>query len=206
MRLIDADKLANSLENNLQSFEEMISEHGKGVAHGTRIALGLVKEQPTISPENPKPQWIPVKDRLPEEKQRVLVRCKTVGTTVGWRLWGEWMTDLGDGGSEVNHWMPLPEPYTAKVEDDDNARRVKPLEFDRFKNDTLKDAQPTTPAHWEKADIPLPYQMRTVPTPSGTFVHREMYVCSACDGYNDKNTQYCPHCGAKMDKEANDDD
>ena len=117
MRLIDADKLANSLENNLQSFEEMISEHGKGVAHGTRIALGLVKEQPTISPENPKPQWIPVKDRLPEEKQRVLVRCKTVGTTVGWRLWGEWMTDLGDGGSEVNHWMPLPEPYTPEGEE-----------------------------------------------------------------------------------------
>ena len=54
-------------------------------------------------------EWISVKDRLPEEKQRVLVRCKTVGTTVGWRLWGEWMTDLGDGGSEVTHWMQLPE-------------------------------------------------------------------------------------------------
>lgn len=55
------------------------------------------------------PQWISVKERLPDEKQRVLVRCKTVGTTVGWRLWGEWMTDLGDGGSEVTHWMPLPD-------------------------------------------------------------------------------------------------
>ncbi|MCI7735182.1 MAG: DUF551 domain-containing protein [Dysosmobacter sp.] len=54
--------------------------------------------------------WISVKDRLPEDKQRVLVRCKTVGTTAGWRLWGEWMTDLGDGGSEVAYWMPLPEP------------------------------------------------------------------------------------------------
>ena len=54
--------------------------------------------------------WISVKDRLPDEKQRVLVRCKTVGTTVGWRLWGEWMTDLGAGGSKVTHWMPLPEP------------------------------------------------------------------------------------------------
>ena len=66
--------------------------------------------------EQEKRQWIPVKDRLPEEKQRVLVRCKTVGTTVGWRLWGEWMTDLGDGGSEVTHWMPLPEPYTPEGE------------------------------------------------------------------------------------------
>lgn len=145
-------------------------------------------------------EWISVKERLPEEKQRVLVRCKTVGTTVGWRLWGEWMTDLGDGGSEVTHWMQLPEPYTAKVEDDDNARQVKPLEFDRFKNDTLKDTQPTAPAHWEKADIPLPYQVRTIPMPNGTFAHREMYVCSACDGYNDRNTQYCPHCGARMDR------
>lgn len=54
--------------------------------------------------------WISVKERLPNEKQRVIVRCNTVGTTVGWRLWGEWVTDLGDGGSEVTHWMPLPEP------------------------------------------------------------------------------------------------
>ncbi len=55
-------------------------------------------------------EWISVDDRLPEEKQRVLVRCKTIGTTVGWRLWGTWMTDLGDGGSEVTHWMPMPQP------------------------------------------------------------------------------------------------
>lgn len=79
-----------------------------------RTAYHLAKYEthvaPTISPESLRPQWIPVTERLPEEKQRVLVRCKTVGTTVGWRLWGEWMTDLGDGGSEVTHWMHLPEP------------------------------------------------------------------------------------------------
>lgn len=107
--------------------------------------------------------------------------------------------DVLDGYVAVA-WLPLPEPYTAKVEDDDNARRVKPLEFDRFKNDTLKDAQPTTPAHWEKADIPLPYQVRTVPTPSRTVAHREMYVCSACGEYSEQNTRYCPHCGARMDR------
>ena len=142
-----------------------------------RLAVAALRRQE-------EPRWIPVKDRLPEEKQRVLVRCKTVGTTVGWRLWGEWMTDLGDGGSEVTNWMPLPEPYTADAEENEGVQ----------------------PAHWEKTDIPLPYQVRTVPTPSGTFAHREMYVCSACDGYNDKNTQYCPNCGAKMDKEANEND
>ena len=55
-------------------------------------------------------RWIPVAERLPDEKQRVLVRCKIVGTTAGWRLWGKWMTDMGDGGGEITHWMPLPEP------------------------------------------------------------------------------------------------
>lgn len=53
MRLIDADRLANLLDNDLQSFKEMISEHGKGLAHGTRIALKRVEEQPTITPEKP---------------------------------------------------------------------------------------------------------------------------------------------------------
>lgn len=121
MRLIDADKLVNSLENNLQSFEEMISEHGKGIAHGTRIALGLVKEQPTISPENPQPQWIPVTERMPQEHQIV----------VGWtkdnpfsRYREEVVTWNGKGWvfvyaqryvTNVKYWMPLPEPYTAKV-------------------------------------------------------------------------------------------
>lgn len=55
-------------------------------------------------------RWISVEERLPDEKQRVLVRCKIVGTTAGWRLWGKWMTDMGDGGGEITHWMPLPEP------------------------------------------------------------------------------------------------
>lgn len=39
-------------------------------------------------------QWIPCSERLPKEKQRVIVRCATVGTTVGWILWGEWMKDF----------------------------------------------------------------------------------------------------------------
>lgn len=56
-----------------------------------------------------KQRWVLVTERLPEKQQRVIVRCKTVGTTVGWIMFGEWVTDLGPGCGEVTHWMPLPE-------------------------------------------------------------------------------------------------
>lgn len=55
-------------------------------------------------------EWIPVEERLPEEKQRVIVRCERVGTSVGWILWGNWMTDIGPGAGKVTHWMPPPAP------------------------------------------------------------------------------------------------
>ena len=61
-------------------------------------------------------RWIPVEERLPEEKQRVIVRCERVGTSVGWILWGNWMTDIGPGAGKVTHWMPLPPSPPAKGE------------------------------------------------------------------------------------------
>ena len=62
-------------------------------------------ETPTLTPPN---EWVSVEERLPEEKQRVIVRCERVGTSVGWILWGNWMTDIGPGAGKVTHWMPLP--------------------------------------------------------------------------------------------------
>ena len=73
MRLIDADKLVNSLENNLQSFEKLTSKYGKGLVHGTRIAINRISEQPTIDPESLRPQWIPVAERLPKTSKQYLV-------------------------------------------------------------------------------------------------------------------------------------
>ena len=64
-----------------------------------------IQAMPTLTPPN---EWVSVDERLPEEKQRVIVRCEHVGTSVGWILWGNWMTDIGPGAGKVTHWMPLP--------------------------------------------------------------------------------------------------
>ena len=74
------------------------------------IALRLAAYEDTgLAPEEVQQMWwIPVEERLPEEKQRVIVRCERVGTSVGWILWGNWMTDIGPGAGKVTHWMPLP--------------------------------------------------------------------------------------------------
>ena len=67
----------------------------------------ILEEAPTLTPPN---EWVSVEERLPEEKQRVIVRCERVGTSVGWILWGNWMTDIGPDAGKVTHWMPLPAP------------------------------------------------------------------------------------------------
>lgn len=79
------------------------------VEHLAAAAASLIER---LTAENAalreKQRWILVTERLPEKQQRVIVRCKTVGTTVGWIMFGEWVTDLGPGCGEVTHWMPLP--------------------------------------------------------------------------------------------------
>lgn len=70
----------------------------------------LQAENDRLKEEVQQMRWIPVEERLPREKQRVIVRCERVGTSVGWIIWGDWMTDIGPDAGKVTHWMLLPEP------------------------------------------------------------------------------------------------
>ena len=112
-RLIDADALMETINSHCYPIRHDMTSIEPGM---TRIGiLQAIQEQPTIEPG---PQWIPVSERLPEEKGRYLV-CYTLGGTVrdirtamfypgGWL---EWDVDGIAGIALVRAWMPLPEPY-----------------------------------------------------------------------------------------------
>ena len=58
------------------------------------------------------------------------------------------------------------------------------------------DVAPVVHGHWE---------MKPVDTTPGTY-HLKKAFCSNCGKPNKQyRPPYCPHCGAKMDEEANDD-
>lgn len=67
------------------------------------------------------PQWVSVKDRLPDDGDTVLVIGRKVGEMrfdiprISEYSGGEWWADSGDylicySGVEITHWMPMPEP------------------------------------------------------------------------------------------------
>ena len=97
--------------NELYRIEKLLDTD---IVRQDKVALNLLEQVlydiqhvPTLTPPN---EWVSVEESLPEEKQRVIVRCERVGTSVGWILWGNWMTDIGPGAGKVTHWMPLPAP------------------------------------------------------------------------------------------------
>lgn len=58
-------------------------------------------------------EWIPVKDRLPENvKEGLLIALRWGEVDIGWcedDRWGSQFVDEYEDG-EVTHWMPLPKP------------------------------------------------------------------------------------------------
>ena len=67
---------------------------------------------PTVEPERPQGEWIPVEERLPEMGESVLVCIKTQGGIsqyVSERFHDNQWSALG--GRTPIAWRPLPEPY-----------------------------------------------------------------------------------------------
>jgi hypothetical protein len=67
-----------------------------------------VQFAPSVEAE---PKWISVEERLPEEKQSVLVHYVDGWMPIAFLLDGKWYQSGGETSwLSVTHWMPLPEP------------------------------------------------------------------------------------------------
>lgn len=72
-----------------------------------RIADHLIMNGVTVQ------EWIPVKDRLPENvKEGLLIALRWGAVDIGWCEDGRWGSEFVDEyeDGEVTHWMPLPQP------------------------------------------------------------------------------------------------
>lgn len=105
------------------ALEKMLVKHygEDDRSYDAATALTAVDLAPTVDAA---PEWISVKDRLPEMLHAALVYCPKYNNVfcADIREDGHWYDFIqGNGGQivdEVTHWMPLPEPPKEAREND----------------------------------------------------------------------------------------
>ena len=111
--LAAADRIANQNAHILALQKEI--EGLRSQNEQLRKAAALVAKE---SAELLERRWIPVEERLPEDRSNVLVVAywhERWGVYMGWCApeRAEWIVHVGIGDRDdvaVTHWMPLPEP------------------------------------------------------------------------------------------------
>lgn len=93
----------------------------KSLDYLEKVVKGQIKEIRAEGENFVKPktgEWIPVTERLPEDKQRVIVTRKS--GTIGYITWNTWWHEQRDYPTDkVIAWMHLPQPYKAESEEED---------------------------------------------------------------------------------------
>lgn len=115
--LAAAGRIANQ-STHIAALQQEI-EKLRGQNEQLREAAALVTKE---SAELLERRWIPVTERLPEDRSDVLVVAywhERWGVYMGWFApeWVAWSVHIGIGDRSdiaVTHWMPLPEPLEMK--------------------------------------------------------------------------------------------
>lgn len=118
MRLIDADKLRDYLQNHYNEVEALHRPNDSEYLCGIGTCLDSIDADSFDVPSS-YPAWISVKNQLPEKLIDVLVldgNCKKIAHIGDGRICPDsWKTNYIDQFGEretlngVTHWMPLPD-------------------------------------------------------------------------------------------------
>lgn len=133
MRLIDVDKLLKAIHNTPTTYdsdEYPLATQLDGMAFRQLEILDLIEKQPIVQ-QSIVQQWIPCSEKMPEKPFGCLVTIKyespftneelvqILPETVGWHD-GTWNDRDGEPITEdVIAWMPLPEPYKRREDQND---------------------------------------------------------------------------------------
>ena len=97
--MIDENRLIEVLEKNF---------YGTG---GVEVLKQIINEQPKVN------EWIPCNERLPEEREFVILLAKNHGMDIGCLTDNEWYCSGYELSlNKIIAWMPLPEPFKGETE------------------------------------------------------------------------------------------
>lgn len=100
-RLIDADVLMRNV-----SLTKTLTQKDALADAIFDVVATLIDSAPTVEPQ---PQWISVKDGLPEKDWRVLAYSSSMkGSEAQIQIVKGWMCH--NPKTDITYWMPLPEP------------------------------------------------------------------------------------------------
>lgn len=103
--MIDEKKLIEAIVNTPSKHQDdCCLEFLEGMATRQHEILDIINEQP-------KADWIPCKERLPEKRGNYLVCSKGVTWVANWFLNTWWGIEKRCRYSDVEAWSILPQPY-----------------------------------------------------------------------------------------------
>ena len=110
MRLIDADKLRDYLQNHYNEVEALHRPNDSEYLCGIGTCLDSIDADSFDVPDT-YPAWISVKDELPAIGEPVLIFDDASDMMFGFMSSdGYWLETGSELPCNVTHWMPLPEP------------------------------------------------------------------------------------------------
>lgn len=161
--------------------------------------------------------WVSAEERKPVLHKWIFLRVGIGGVVIGSAYVGHggvigYADDNGEKVTGVTGWMELPDATNvvgirnteqSEARYADNPTMAAEYNRDVAENflaqqaENVKDWAPVLHGTWDGKTLSTFLSLDHTGAP--IYGHSPVYVCSRCERYSLLQTNYCPHCGAKMD-------